>query len=158
CSTHGDQVEFAVAVEIAGSHSMGAGVASKRKAALWLKSAVAVANQQRQVVGFVIARGQVDPAVAIEIAHYHTQAVGANRPALAAILKRPVAKTQEHGDGVRRGVGGGQVEAVVAIEIADYQALLIGANGEYRIQHAKRAVAQPQENGHLAGIQALGQV
>ncbi len=91
-------------------------VVADRVGGRFLEGAVAFAQEHGDVVGVDVSRGQVEAAVAVEIAGHESD----RRPCPAGDsrtlrgLERPVAVAQEHRDIVGVGVGDGQVEMAVA--------------------------------------------
>ncbi len=98
---------------------------------MFLERAVAFAQEHGDVVGADVSRGQVEAAVAVEIARDQ----GERAPTPAAMcdrgLKRAVAVAQEHRDIVGVGVGDGQVEMAVA-EVARHDRAGVRPDGERR--------------------------
>ena len=85
----------------------------------FLEGAVAFAQEHGDVGGADVSRGQVEAAVAVEIARDDDRSRSTRRAAASIRrvdrgLKRPVAVAQEHRDIVGVGVGDGQVEMAVA--------------------------------------------
>ena len=119
-----DEIEFAVAVEIADRDR--AGVQPDRVVGLRLEGAVAPAQQHRDapvVVG--VGRDEVELAVAVEIAGGDPIRAGAGRIGDLR-LERAVALAQHHADAVAAAARD-QVKLAVAVEIADRQRASAGA-------------------------------
>ena len=101
-------------------------VVADRVGGRYLEGAVALAQEHGDVGGAEVSRGQVEAAVAVEIARDEIDRGRPRRTPLALItplavvlcdcgLERPVAVAQEHRDIVGVGVGDGQVELAVAV-------------------------------------------
>ena len=148
----GGQVEAAVAVEVAGDEAdVRTRLIPQREAHRGLERPVAPAQQHRDLGGDA-GDGQVEAAVAVEVARRRgTPTMPPSRTELRPGTSVPPAQQQRHALGA--GIGGGQVEPAVAVEVAGDDAQRRTAHGE-TLRRLERPVAPAQvdRNGGRAGI------
>ncbi len=94
-------------------------IRARSAAATW-KRAVAVAQEDRDVVGEWVGDGQVEMAVGGEVPRHDRvrEAVRTRERDRRQGLKCPVAVTEQNGDAARALIGHGQVDRPVAREVA----------------------------------------
>ena len=146
---HG-QVQLVIAVEVAHDHTVRKSAPRRDDQRRLLEGSIAVAPEHRDIVVTIVGHGQVQLAIAIEVAHDWGDHAHATREA-RGLLEGPVADPQEHRDVAGKPVARREVLDPITIEVARGHGGRTVANSE-GLGRLEGAIAVAQQHGDSVGI------